>query len=402
MPPKNRPIRLAVVVQHPIHYHLPLYRAMVADPHIDVNVLYMQRAWSESGFDPEVAMVVDWGVPMFEGYPYQVFRNASPRRDGEGFWKFINPGLIWRVMTGAYDVVYVHGHNHFTHVMCMVAARLGGKRLILRTDGYNLGERPLVRKILRWVLYRLLYKLPQVCLYVGTYNREYFESFGVPDARLVYAPYAVDNAYFTEQARRLGGQKAALKAEFGIAPDASVILFPAKFMEKKQPLRLIEAFCRAGLGDGWALLMVGDGALRPAAEALAARRPDKKIIFAGFLDQSRISRGYAVGEIVALPSAYQETWGLVINEALNFGCAVIVSDRVACGPDLVADACGLIVPWDDTDALADALRRLAGDAALRRRFQEQARARIKRWSVDNYMAGLREALGLSPAPRDAG
>ena len=45
-----------------------------------------------------------------------------------------------------------------------------------------------------------------------------------------------------------------------------------------------------------------------------------------------------------------------------------------------------------------ALRRFAGDAALRRRFQEQARARINCWSVDNYMAGLREALGLSRQP----
>ena len=160
-------------------------------------------------------------------------------------------------------------------------------------------------------------------------------------------------------------------------------------------MRLIEAFCRADLGDDWSLLMVGEGVLRPAAETLAAEHPDKDIFFAGFLDQSKIARGYAVGEIVVLPSAYEETWGLVINEALNFGCAIIVSDRVSCGPDLVADTCGLVVPWDDTDALAEALSRLTRDHALRRKFQEQARAQIKRWSVENYMAGLREALGLS-------
>ncbi len=394
----NKPLRLAVVAQHPIHYHLPLYRAMADDPDIEVEVLFMQRRWSESGFDPEVGIVVDWGAPMFDGYPYRVFRNVSPRRDGEGFWKFINPGLVWRVLTGAYDAVYVHGNNHLSHVLCMLAARLGGKRLIFRTISYNLGERSRGTRLARAVVYRLLYKLPHVCLSIGTYNRQYFRDFGVPETRLGHAPHIVDNDFFAAEAERLKDGTDALKAEFGIAPGQSAVLFSAKFMEKKQPLRLIEAFCRADLGDGWALLMVGEGALRPAAEALAARHPDKTIVFAGFLDQSRISRGYAVGEIVVLPSAYQETWGLVINEALNFGCAVVVSDRVACGPDLVADTCGLIVPWDDTDALAEALRRLAGDAALRRRFQEQARARIKCWSVDNYMAGLREALGLSRQP----
>ena len=109
----DRPLRLAVVAQHPIHYHLVLYRAMEADPDIDAEVLFMQRAHSTSGYDPELDMVVDWGVPMFEGYASNVFRNMSPWRNGEGFWKFINPGLVWRVLAGPYDAVYIHGRHGF-------------------------------------------------------------------------------------------------------------------------------------------------------------------------------------------------------------------------------------------------------------------------------------------------
>ena len=166
-----RPLRLAVVAQFPIHYHLPLYRAMAADPDIDVEVLFMQRAWSESGFDPQVGQIVDWGAPLFEGYPHRIFPNVSPTRDGEGFWKFINPGLIWRVLTGPYDAVYIHGHNFFSHILCMAAARLGGKRLVFRNIACNMGERPLLKNLLRATLYRLLYLFPQVFLYIGTRNR---------------------------------------------------------------------------------------------------------------------------------------------------------------------------------------------------------------------------------------
>lgn len=368
---------------------------MASDSNIDVDVLFMQRAPSEDKFDSEFGMIVDWGMPMFAGYPYRVFRNMSPKRNSVNFLKFINPALVWRVLTGPYDAIYVDGHNHLTHVLALFAARISGKRVIFRADAYNLGERPMIKRLLRRIFYGFLYKLVHVCLYMGRYNREYYESFGVTADRLVYAPFIVDNEFFADQAEQLKNNIAGIKTAFGIDTEDSVILFCAKFIEKKQPLRLISAFCEADLGDHWTLLMVGDGALRPAAEALAAANPRNKIIFAGFLDQTKVSRGYVVADIFVLPSAFGETWGLVVNEAFNFGCATIVSDRVGSGPDLVADNCGLIVPYDDSSALADALRRLATDKPLRANFQTQARNHIKNWSVANYMTGLREALGLS-------
>ena len=125
---------------------------------------------------------------LFEGYASRVFRNLSPRRDGVGFWKFVNPGLIWRALTGPYDAVYVHGNNHFTHVAAIAAARAGGKRVIFRADSYNLGERPPHVRLLRHLVYRALYRLAHVLLYIGHHNRRFFEDFGGRPEQLVHAP----------------------------------------------------------------------------------------------------------------------------------------------------------------------------------------------------------------------
>ena len=51
------------------------------------------------------------------------------------------------------------------------------------------------------------------------------------------------------------------------------------------------------------------------------------------------------------PTYYTETWGLVMNEAMQFGVPCIVSDRVGCGPDLIR-------PGDTFHALC--LKRVAG------------------------------------------
>lgn len=391
-PGKAPPVRLAVVAQFPVHYHLPIYRAMAADPRLDARMLFMQHGWSASGFDPEVGTFVDWGVEKFSGYPYRVFPNVSPRRDGGGFWKFINPGLIWHVLTGRYDAVYIHGHNHFSHVACAIAAKLGGKRLIIRTISNNLGARPRWVRLVRRLIYRPLYLLADVLLYIGQDNRDYFRNFGVGDRKLVHAPHIVDNEFFAAEDRRLAGRQSELKAGFGIAPDQKVVLYSAKFMPKKQPLMLVEAFIEAGLGEDWTLLMIGEGEQREAAQALAEKHPDAKIVFGGWLGQSRIAEGYAIADILVLPSAWQETWGLIINEAMNFGCPVIVSDQVSCGRDLVEGTCGLIFPYADRGALVAALRRLAGDTGLRARFSKGAREKISTWNIAGYLAGLHRAL----------
>jgi len=386
-----RPVRLGLVAQFPIHYHLPLYRALAADPDIDVEVLFMQQGWSASGYDPEVASVVEWGVDKFSGYPHRVFPNISPRRDGGGFWKFINPGLIWHVLTGRYDAIYIHGHNHFTHIACAFAAKLGFKRLILRTISNNLGDRAFRVRALRQALYRPLYWLFDRFLYTGAAQHAYYRDFGVREARLIHAPHIVDNAYFRAAADRLRPERRALKEKFGIAPDRKVLLTVAKIRPVKNPLMLIEAFAKAA-PDDWTLLWAGSGEMeadvRAAADACGA-----DVRFAGFLDQTEVPDAYAAADLFAL-SSWTETWGLVVNEALNFDLPCVVTDGVGCADDLVTARTGLVVPAGDTDALADALGKIMSDDTLRATYAAAARETITHWGVAEYVDGLKTSLGL--------
>ena len=73
---------------------------------------------------------------------------------------------------------------------------------------------------------------------------------------------------------------------------------------------------------------------------------------------------------------FREPWGLVVNEAMNRGLAVIATDAVgAAAGGLVRDGDnGLIVPAGDSAALAEAIARLAGDPQLRARMGAPAPA----------------------------
>ena len=99
---------------------------------------------------------------------------------------------------------------------------------------------------------------------------------------------------------------------------------------------------------------------RPGGEPPTARRPPAKgsadVRFLGTLDHEALCRAYAAADVLALPSR-SEPWGFVLNEGMEFGLPLVVSEAVGAGPDLVEEGGnGFVVPVGDAGALAAALR----------------------------------------------
>ena len=69
-----------------------------------------------------------------------------------------------------------------------------------------------------------------------------------------------------------------------------------------------------------------------------------------------IPKLYGISDILVLPSI-SEPWGLVVNEAMACGCAIIVSDKCGCAKDLVQGN-GIIVEAGNLISLVEALREL--------------------------------------------
>ena len=89
---------------------------------------------------------------------------------------------------------------------------------------------------------------------------------------------------------------------------------------------------------------------------------------------------YETADIFVLPSRY-EGYGMAIAEALAYGVPVVAT-RVGAISEVVPEGAGILVPPDDSIALADGLRRLIEDTALRRHYADGARATARsfaRW-----------------------
>ena len=396
----NKPLRLAHLVSHPIHYFAPLYRELASRPEVDLTVHFYSDAPLRGAHDAQFAQPVAFDAPLLDGYRYRFAARASqtPARASS-----MRPQLdvVRAVARGGYDAVWAHGYAHATTWLALLAAHARGARLLLRDEQTLLHPRAWHRRIVRSTMLKQLYAR-SYGLYIGEENRRFLRAHGMRDERMFAARYCVDNAYFSARAAELAPRRAEIRASFGIDDDAPVVLFAGKLIDKKQPLRLIEAFAslRANL-PCW-LLLAGSGPQREACEALVSRLGVTNVRFAGFLDQTRLPEAYAAADVFVLPSKLHETWGLVVNEAMNFGLPVVVSDKVGCAADLVRPGeNGAIVPHDDTRALADAIARLVSDGRLRRAYGARSEAIVRTYSIEAAADGIVEACTAQDARRMA-
>ena len=117
------------------------------------------------------------------------------------------------------------------------------------------------------------------------------------------------------------------------------------------------------LEQGCHFYIGGSGAMRPALESLAAgyRRDEERIHFLGRLSDDDLQLAYAAADLFILPTLALECFGLIITEAMSYGCPVLGTDAGAIPEALRPILPDFIVPAGDVAALqARARQFLAG------------------------------------------
>ncbi len=399
-PQSRRRVRLAYLVSHPIQYQAPLLRRIAEETDIDLTVFFGSdfsvRGYRDAGF----GVGVKWDVPLLDGYKHEFLPRLRDRGNAS-FASPVNYGMVRRLRgefgEPAFDALWVHGYSTVNAMQGILAAKALGIPVLLRAESW-LGdrERSDIKLALKKVFFAGLKQMVDAVLPIGTLNAEYWSTYFGDDIAQFTVPYAVDNDYFAQRAREAKDGRTALQAELGLDPAQPVILFAGKLQTRKHCDHLVEAYTRlsrtAGEEPHAYLVIVGDGEERAALERQAAATGLGSIRFCGFRNQSELPRFFDLATVFVLPSRH-EPWGLIVNEVMNAGRAVIVSDDVGAAPDLIEDGVnGCIYPVGDVDALADALRRVLETPGNAAAMGQRAFECIQSWSFEEDLQGLRRAL----------
>lgn len=371
---------LLILDTHPVQYRVPVYQELGRLRPDAFRVLYATDCSVRGYHDPDFGRTVRWKLPLLDGYPFEVLHTA---RNGalNGFRSLGGRPVARRISELRPSAVMFTGfeYEYFARAYATCVTRRVPIWVRQETQDEAFPRGPL-KGIIRHVTYRALYGPVAHAFYIGELNRRHYRRHGLGERRLSRSPYCVRNPLVGLGGMEKTETRIRLRRELGLGAGTTVVCFAGKFIPKKDPSLIIDAAARltGAATKNLALLFIGSGELESELRRRAAAA-GVRAVFTGFLNQDRLPYVYLAADVFVLPSQRMgETWGLVVNEALQAGCAVVMSEAVGCSREFGHWERCRVIPVGDAGACANAIEAFS---CVPRSF-EWAHQRLEDYSVE--------------------
>jgi glycosyltransferase involved in cell wall biosynthesis len=360
MAPSSTTRRLprAVILNNEIlPYRVPLFQALHDRSDLEICVLFSTaRSWERT-----------WTIdPATLTFPHRILPGICLRPPKSRFSEkrsiYINPTLFPELVRLRPDVIIGYEFS-VPSMTALLYARIARRPLLIWSECTPLTDRHLTQGQ-RWTR-RVI--IPRAQGFFGTSPPacRNLIAQGAPLERVAEAPQVHQVDWIVRQA--------AQAREKNSSSDG-LILYVGSLIERKGVGLLLDAFAQARVRHpSIRLRIVGEGPLRGKLEKKAAQAGlQDRVDFAGFVEPAGIPSEYVEAGLFILPSL-EETFGVVVVEALACGVPVICSSFAGVSTYLKDGEDAYIVDPNDTELLAGRMARLLDDRALRAQFITRGR-----------------------------
>lgn len=200
-----------------------------------------------------------------------------------------------------------------------------------------------------------------------------------PGAQVEVIPNGVDVEAFADAVARADG-----------LPEGRRILWVNRLDPQKGFPVAVDAFGQlAAERDDLVLIVAGDGRDREAV----GRLPDRireHVVMLGAVRHDELPAYFAAAEVFVAPALGQESFGIVLAEAMAAGLPIVATDIPGYRDVARDEREGLLVPPGDATALAGAIGRVLDDAELAGRLREAGRERAGAFGWDRVVPELED------------
>jgi glycosyltransferase involved in cell wall biosynthesis len=334
---------LLIISTHPIQYYSPLWVELSRQYTVHVLYLFSNGVFNPV-YDEHFNNDIKWDIDLLSNHSHSFLSNQNADLDSKflkiNLIKFIK--LLNKIKPKA---VLIPGWGYYNFLFIVLICKFKGIQILLRGDSNYRSYPSGISNLLKYIYLKYYFSLIDWFLYVGLANKRLYDLFGINESKLIFSPHAIDGKRFQRRVKSSND-------------NLINIIFVGKYIPRKNPNIILDLADKAKIYSNklnW--LMVGDGPLSSYINEKIAylNEIDIKITNLGFINQSKIVEIYSRVDIIILPSI-DETWGLVINEAMSCGVVPIVSDQCGCSDDLVADLDNnLVFNYQSIDSLFNSL-----------------------------------------------
>lgn len=354
---------LALVVNEPPPYRIPVFNRIAAHPGLRLQVIFCCRR------EPNR----EWDLPAI-AFDHQFLRERITMVGGRYIHN--NPDVLLALSRLRPDAVIGNGFNP-THLYAMAWCAVRGRPYLPMTDGTLQSERilgPTHRRLRRWT-----YGRARAAIAASRGGLALYRSYGVPQSACFQSCLCVANERF--------------RPPVPDGPRPWDFLFCGRLEPGKRPAFALAVALQVArrLRRKTRLLFVGSGSLTGGLQAQAAAcASDVETGFHGFASQAELPHLYRSAKLFLFPTE-ADVWGVVANEACAAGLPVIVSPHAGVAGELVVDGRNGYVRELDVMAWADAAAPLLSDERRRRGHAERSLLMVEPYRFEAAAAGIIDA-----------
>ena len=356
-------LKLAIVVNEPPPYRIPVFNLIACSPDINLKVIFCCRREPNRLWDlPPVAF-------------NHVFLEERIRTV-HGRYIHNNPDVLLALSRFRPDVVLGNGFNP-THLYAFAWTRLMRRAYIAMTDGTLQSEKSL--STLHVYLRRYVYQRAGAFIAASKGGLALYRSYNVPAARCFRSCLAVDNIRFQPQK--------------GSTDKTWDFIVSGRLESGKRPefAMNVALQCAQKLGRRLSLLYVGSGSAEAALRTHAKTLDHQLCVhFHGFASQAELPDLYRSAKIFLFPTR-ADVWGVVANEACAAGLPVIVSPHAGVVDELVVDGHNGFVRPLDVQTWTDCALDLLENSDRLRAMGERSLLLVKPYCFESAAEGIIDA-----------
>lgn len=211
--------------------------------------------------------------------------------------------------------------------------------------------------------------------------------WGFRDEQMFYGVDVVDNDFWTQ----------TIKSN---PLDFNYFIAVGRQIPKKNFLPVVQAFHKylKGINTSeeleFKLILVGEGEVHDAiGQYVKMNNLEKKVILLPFMPQEDLRGLFHHADLLCCNSNNTETWGLVINEAMACGCAIIASNECGAAEVLVKNGVnGFKVSCNDIDGITEAMINYHNLSSKQKEdMHKNSQEIISHWGLSKFCQGAFDA-----------
>ena len=340
--------KMIVVDLEPTPYKVDLWNAFADSGLFDIYVLYTTaKNWApDGGHDFQELPPARFSSIKFHGQGVRSIFTAT--------FTFLSLLLRWRP-----QFVFVAGYVNTLPLLSIIACVLFRRKYAVHSDVFNNSapnnRADHIKQFARNLIRKLIFRTCTAMLVCGKLGRESAIVAGCSKEKIYDFPYVVDP-------QRLRTDEPLYVPDVcskDLALGKVIILFSGRLIQRKGLSTLIDAIAPLETMNNWALWIEGAGPLfGQYVSAVSGLGLEDRCRFLGFCQMSLHSWLLRNSAIVVVPSL-RDSWGIVVDEAMQMGKATVTSDGTGSGADRILNGTnGLVFKAGNHLELSELLRTL--------------------------------------------